>query len=400
MLVARPALARAFLLATLTALAPLQALAVAEPDFVGKLRTLVEERMAGWVTPGIVVFVDVPGEGTWVEGFGKADLSTDAPSSALNHHRIGSVTKTLTGVATLLLVDEGKIGLDDPVEKYLPGLVPNGGSITIRQLLNMTSGIYNFTEDEGYNVALDAAPDRIWTTEEAIAIALKHPFYFEPGAGFHYSNTNTEILGLIVEKLSGKDLRDFFAERIFAPLGMKNTSLPKPEDASVPEPVERGYFFGTNVDGMKAYDALVNGGDPKAAVVPWPKDKPPVDATNFSLSSSEASGAGIATIADMAIWAKALGTGSLLKPATHKEQIAGSPHSRYGLAITEILPGMLGHNGSVPGYQTLVAYDPETGGRIVVFANNGLEPNIPFSEGLPADVIGKLIQNELFPAAK
>lgn len=152
--------------------------------------------------------------------------------------------------------------------------------------------------------------------------------------------------------------------------------------------------------GIKAYDELVNGGGPKAAVVPWPKDKPPVDATNFSLSSSEASGAGIATIADMAIWVKALATGSLLKPEMHKEQITWSPHAHYGLNITEILPGVLGHNGGVPGYQTLVAYDPETGGRIVVFANNGLEPNIPFSEGLPADGIGRIIQNELFPAAK
>jgi D-alanyl-D-alanine carboxypeptidase len=102
------------------------------------------------VTPGIMVLVDVPGQRTWIEGFGTSDLATKAPISADDHHRVGSVTKTLTGEAILLLVDEGKIGLDDPVEKYLPGVVPNGANITIRQMLDMTSGIYNGTEDPDF----------------------------------------------------------------------------------------------------------------------------------------------------------------------------------------------------------------------------------------------------------
>ena len=369
------------------------------PDFAGGLRTAIDEKMAGWVTPGIVVYVDVPGRGTWVEGFGMADLATGAPSDPLNHHRVGSVTKTLTGVSILLLVDEHKIGLDDSVEKYLPGMVPNGANITIRQLMDMTSGIYNFTEDENYNITIDAEPDKVWSAEESIAIAVKHPPYHAPGAAFHYSNTNTELLGLIVEKLSGIALSAFVESRILTPLGMTHTSIPAAADASLPAPYEHGYFFGTNLDGMKAYNLVVAGGDPKTAVVPWPEGRPPVDATNFSVSSSPASGSAISTLADMAIWAKALATGSLLTPATHRQQITWSPHAHYGLNITEVLPGMLGHNGAIPGYQTLVAYDPESGGTIVVFANNQLEPNMPFFDGLPADEVGKLIQKELFPVA-
>jgi D-alanyl-D-alanine carboxypeptidase len=120
-----------------------------------------------------------------------------------------------------------------------------------------------------------------------------------------------------------------------------------------------------------------------------------VDATEFSTSSAWASGSAISTVRDMTTWAKALATGALLKPETHTERITWSPHAPYGLGITESLATFLGHNGAIPGYQTLVAHDPETGATVVVFANNQLEPNIPFT--IPADTIAALIYKELFP---
>jgi D-alanyl-D-alanine carboxypeptidase len=95
--------------------------------------------------------------------------------SADDRHRVGSVTKTLTGEAVLVLVDEGKIGPDDPVEKYLPGVVPNSANITIRQMLDMTSGIYNGTDDPDFNATIDAKPETIWTPQEFIALSLKRP---------------------------------------------------------------------------------------------------------------------------------------------------------------------------------------------------------------------------------
>jgi D-alanyl-D-alanine carboxypeptidase len=368
-------------------------LAADEPAFAAKLRPLIQAKMKEWVTPGIIVYVDIPGRGTWIEGFGVSDIATKAPMSTNHHHRIGSVTKTLTAKAILLLVDEGEIGLDDPVSKYLPR-VPDGDKITIRQMLDMTSGIYNGTEDRSFNEALDARPERIWTPQEFIELSLKHPPYFAPGADFHYSNTNYELLGLIVEKVSGLRLADFMEERIFRPLGMTGTMLPDRNTMAMPEPHGRGYLFGTNVDGMEAYDALL-ARHLAGAIVPWPAGKPPVDATNFSVSYAWASGSAISTIRDMAIWAKALAAGALLKPETHDQQITWSPHAHYGLGITESLGSFLGHNGAIPGYQTLVAYDPQTGATIVVFANNQLEPNIPFT--VPADTIAALIYKELFP---
>jgi D-alanyl-D-alanine carboxypeptidase len=366
----------------------------AEPGFAAKLRPLIQSAMKDWVTPGIMVLVDVPGQSTWIEGFGTSDLATKAPMSADDHHRVGSVTKTLTGEAVLLLVDEGKIGLDDPVEKYLPGMVPNGVNITIRQMLDMTSGIYNGTEDPDFNATIDAKPETIWTPQEFIALALKHPPYFAPGTGFHYSNTNYELLGLIVEKQSGTALDNFMAERIFKPLGMTSTILPKADKPAMPSPHGRGYLFGTNVDGMKAYNAMI-AGNAKDAIVPWAAGKPPVDATEFSTSYAWASGSVISTIRDMQVWAKALAIGNLLKPETQKQRIRRSPPAHYGLGITDSVGKFLGHNGAIPGFQTLIGYEPQTGTTIVVFANNQLEPNTAFV--LPADTIAGIIQKALFP---
>jgi D-alanyl-D-alanine carboxypeptidase len=365
-----------------------------EPAFAAKLRPLILEAMKDWVTPGVIVLVDVPGQDSWIEGFGTTDTATRAPMSASNHHRIGSVTKTLTGEATLLLVDEGKIGLDDTVEQYLPGLVPNGHAITIRQMMNMTSGIYNGTEDPQLNAVIDAKPKTIWTPLEFIALSVKHPPYFPPGAGFHYSNTNYELLGLIVEKQSGTALDVFMKDRIFKPLGMTSTILPKTDNPAMPSPHGHGYFFGTNVAGMKAYDALL-AGNVKDAIVPWPAGKPPIDATEFSTSYAWASGSAISTISDMKIWAKALATGSLLKPETQLQRLTWSPHAHYGLGITQSTGKFLGHNGAIPGYQTLIGYEPHTGVTIVVFANNQLEPNTNFV--LPADTIGGILQKALVP---
>ncbi len=368
-------------------------LAADEPTFAAKLRPLIHAKMQEWVTPGVLVYVDMPGQGTWIEGFGVSDIATKAPASADQHHRIGSVTKTLTAEAILLLVDDGKLGLDDPVSKYLPQ-VPNGDNITIRQMLDMTSGIYNGTEDPRFNETLDANPEKVWTPQEFIDLSLKHPPYFAPGTDFHYSNTNYELLGLIVEQVSGKSLADFMKERIFKPLGMTSTVLPDWTTTAIPKPHGRGYLFGTNVDGMKAYDAIV-ARNPAGAIVPWPVGKPPVDATNFSISYGWASGSAISTIRDMAVWAKALATGTLLRPETYKQQTTWSRHAHYGLGITEALGTFLGHNGALPGYQTLVSYDLQTGATVVVFANNQLEPNIPFT--VPADTIAALIYKELFP---
>jgi D-alanyl-D-alanine carboxypeptidase len=151
----------------------------AAPAFAADLGPKITARMGELSVPGAIVYVDVPGKGTWLTAFGSSTTEGAPPMSTDNHMRIGSVTKSLTAEVVLQLVDQGAIGLDDPVTKYLPG-VPNGENITIRQLLGMTAGIFNFTEDGYFNLTLDKDPHKPWTPFECIGIGLAHPPYFPP----------------------------------------------------------------------------------------------------------------------------------------------------------------------------------------------------------------------------
>ena len=116
------------------------------PAYARDLQPQIEEKMSQLRIPGALVYVEVPGEGSWSQAFGTANLRDDTPITPDDHFRIGSNTKTFTGTVILQLVDEGELRLDDPVSQYQPE-VPNGENITIRQLLNMSSGLFNYAED-------------------------------------------------------------------------------------------------------------------------------------------------------------------------------------------------------------------------------------------------------------
>jgi Beta-lactamase len=120
---------------------------------------------------------------------------------------------------------EGKLRLSDPVSKYVPG-VPNGNNITIAQLLEMRSGLYNYTNDPIISATIDTDPAKVWTPAELLAIAFAHPPNFPPGTKYEYNNTNYALLGLIIEKMDGRQLATAMQQRLFEPLGMQHTVLP------------------------------------------------------------------------------------------------------------------------------------------------------------------------------
>src|SRR4028119_1681900 len=217
------------------------------PAYASTLQPQIEEQMTNLRVPGALVYVDVPGEGTWSQAFGTGNIEGDTPITPDDHFRIGSNTKTFTGTVVLQLVDEGKLRLDDPVSKYQPE-VPNGKNITIRELLNMSSGLFSYSEDKGFNQTLDSDPHKVWEPEELVSIGLRHKPVFPPGKGFYYSNTNFVLLGMIVEELTGRPLEEAYEERIFEPLGMTQTSLPERTSAAIPDPHAQGYMYGTNVE--------------------------------------------------------------------------------------------------------------------------------------------------------
>lgn len=321
-----------------------------------RLDTAIESAMAQASVPGAIVGIWGP-DGTYVEAHGVADKTTGAPMETDFYSRIGSVTKTFTVTSVLQLVDEGKVGLDDPISTYVPG-VPDGDRITIRQLARMQSGLANYTASEDFQKAFFADPDAPFTPEQLLGYAFAMPATFPPGEGFEYSNTNTTLLGLVVEKVSGMSLPDYVTDEILTPLKMEQTSFPT--DAAFPEPHAQGYTTQT-LDGTEQ------------------------TSTDWNPSWGWAAGAMISTLDDLRIWAPALATGTLLSPETQAQRLETvsapgyAPGVGYGLGIFEA-EGWIGHNGSLPGYQTVVVYLPEQETSLVIMINTdedyaGSEPS-------------------------
>jgi D-alanyl-D-alanine carboxypeptidase len=278
------------------------------------------------------------------------------------HHRIGSVTKTFTVSLLLQAAADGLLSLDDTIGQYIEG-VPNGDSITLRQMANMTSGIASYTEDEQWTDELLSDPDRIWTPEELAQVGIEDSPTFDPGTEFHYSNTNTVLLGLILEQVTGQPIGELYRERILEPLGLQETSFPN-TDPAIPEPHDRGY----TLQGQ-------SGGEP-------------VDATDWNPSWGWIAGAMISTLNDMLVYGRALGTGEgLLPPEQQAERLdsfLGKPpplnaDMDYGIGLVND-HGWLGHTGELPGYNTSVYYHPELDATMVVEVNS----DVP-SGDCPAD---------------
>ena len=363
------------------------------PAYASTLQPQIEEQMTNLRVPGALVYVDVPGEGTWIQAFGTGNLEGDTPITPDDHFRIGSNTKTFTGTVILQLVDEGRLGLDDPVSKYQPE-VPNGENITVRQLLNMTSGLFSYTEDEDFNQTLDTEPQKVWEPEELVEIGFSHQPYFSPGDGFHYSNTNTVLLGMTIEQLTGQPLEQEFQDRIFVPLGMGNSLLPERSSAAIPDPHPRGYMYQTNVESLN--NSVLEGEEDERADE---EAGEPNDVTDDNPSWGWAAGAAISTVNDLIIWAEADATGALLSPETQKERLSWvspppDPNAQYGLAIAEFPGGFIGHDGQLPGFNSFVAHNPETGATIVVVTNVYSAPD----GSSPATEITKPIIEELVGA--
>lgn len=372
--------------------------AAATPLYVSRLRPLLLADLAATRTPGALVYVDDPKRGRWLAALGSRDLAGDRIRLD-NHLRIGSCTKTFTATAVLQLVDRGQVELDRSIERYLPGLVPNGRAITVRMLLNMTSGLFNTTEDDRLNEITTRHPTRFFTVPETLAFAFKHKPYFAPGQGFHYANTNYDILGELVERVTGKSLSTVFRERIFAPLGLAHTELPPIRQVQrLSYPRSRGYQFGNNVELNDAYLALLRG-DLDHAMVKVPPGTAPNDATFWNLSYTWASGAATSTLGDMAAWAKALVTGTLLSKQLQRQRLQLLPGANYGLGIAEVVPGFLGHSGAVSGFQSVIGHSPTSHATIVVLANNIIGPDLLLVDGLPADRMAGTIQRTLFSSS-
>jgi D-alanyl-D-alanine carboxypeptidase len=204
--------------------APLAALAVAAaPAATDPVDDYVRAQMARRKIPGLALAVVQRGQAVKLQGYGLASVELDAPVTPDTVFELASVTKQFTAAAIVKLVEEGKVGLDDPVSKYLQGTPPIWSAITIRHLLTHTAGLAKLSE--GFGALWRDGVRLNYTTAQMFDAATKDPISFAPGAGWQYSDVGFFLLGMVIEKASGQPYAAFFADRFFTPLGMGSTSV-------------------------------------------------------------------------------------------------------------------------------------------------------------------------------
>ncbi len=324
--------------------------------------------------PGAVVFLRTP-QGEFVAASGTTLLGATIPPTAVTHFRIASNTKTMTAALILLLAQEGKLSLADSVSKYVPG-VPNGDKITVAQLLEMRSGLYNYTNDPKLSESMDTDQAKIWTPEEVLAIAFAHPLNAEPDQEFEYNNTNYALLGVIAEKVDGKPLAQAMQDRLFGPLGMQNTMIPANTVNTIPEPYSHGYLYGSSrvaLVGDRPYSPEFQA-NARAGTIQ------PTDFTDLNHSFATAAGGAISTADDLATWVKALVGGRVLDAETHRlwlnslqlENPDNPKGQKYGYGIAQVSWGpnsVYFHGGETPGYNSKISYDPASDMTLIVWTN-------------------------------
>ncbi|MEV8530536.1 serine hydrolase domain-containing protein [Streptomyces sp. NPDC051211] len=292
--------------------------------------------------PGAVAVAE-RGRHSWTGTAGVADQRTGEKRQAQDRFRAGSITKTFVATVLLQLEAEGRLSLDDSVERWLPGLVRGNGhdgrKVTVRQLLNHTSGVFNYTEDEEFGRTvfgtgfLQHRYDT-WRPEQLVRVATAHKPYFAPGTDWHYSNTNYILAGLVIEKATGNPYAKEVQRRILRPLRLDATVLPGTRPG-MPEPAGR------------AYSKL----SPDATA-------PTHDVTELNPSLAGAAGEIVTDARDLNDFYRALLSGRLLPPRqmramTTTVPVPDAPGVGYGLGIMSIRLScgtqVWGHGGGIHG---------------------------------------------------
>ncbi|EXY05602.1 MULTISPECIES: serine hydrolase domain-containing protein [Bacillus cereus group] len=287
--------------------------------------------------PGILVKTYEGGK-TWGYAAGVADLSTKKPMKTDFRFRIASVTKTFTATVVLQLAEENRLNLDDSIEKWLPGVIQGNGydakQITIRQILNHTSGIAEYSRTKEADFFKHR--NKSFTAEDLVKLGLSLPPDFAPGKGWSYSNTGYVLLGILIEKVTGNSYAEEIENRIIEPLELSNTFLPGNSSVIPGTNHARGYFQPDGASELK-------------------------DITYYNPSIGSSAGDMISTADDLNKFFSYLLSGKLLKEQQLKQMLTTVPTGSaeivgYGLGIYETrLPNgvsIWGHSGGIPGFST------------------------------------------------
>lgn len=332
-----------------------------------RLQGILDQNRALFNFPGAQAGVWAP-QGSWVGVTGVAEQGGGAPPVRADHTRIGSVTKTFTVILVLQLVEQGVIGLDDPIGDYVSGL-PNGDTATLRMLASMTSGIPSYTFDPAFQNALFSNPQAVFKPQQLLDYVRGKPANFPAGTKVEYSNSNTVALGLVVEQKAQLPFAQALQQNILGPMGLTQTLAPTTN--AIPDPHWRG---------------ITEQGDPEGVVK---------DATDWNPSWGFSAGNMISTLDDLHRWAVALGTGQgIVTPAMQAIRMASMnstvpPNSfarRYALGFGGF-SGWIGHTGELPGFNTSILYDPKTGTSMVAMVNSDIPATLNGKSADPAPTI-------------
>ncbi len=326
----------------------LPAITTAQTSAFDALRSAIDSIASAPIKEGKVAgmsVVVVQGNDTIImRGYGLADLELDVPTPDRANYEIGSVTKQFTAAAILQLVEQGRVRLDAAITDYLPEYPTHGARITVRHLLNHTSGVHSYTSLPGF---MDLTRKKM--PRDSIVVAFKDlPLDFEPGEAMSYSNSGFFLLGVLIEKVSGRSYASYIHDSLFVRAGMPDSHYCS-ENAVVKR---RAHGYDTDSTGLVLAAYLDQS---------WP----------FS------AGGLCSTVGDLVAWTRALHHGGILGPAAYRELITADTLNdgtrlRYakGLAIAEIHGHLaIAHGGGIPGFLSELRYYPEADLTIAVLMN-------------------------------
>jgi D-alanyl-D-alanine carboxypeptidase len=352
-----------------------------------RLRAKLDSLHAAGRFPGLNIGVAMPNGRAFGMSVGMADTAARARLRPEDRMLAGSVGKTFFAGLALQLVAEGKLALDDPISKYLGNApwfsrLPNGNAITIRMLMNHTSGLVRYEFREEFARDLTADPYKVWKPEEQLAYILDLQPPFAAGQGWEYSDTNYIVLAMILERVAGARAYDEIRRRLLEPFELRGVV---PQESPVIPGLAQGYAGPNNPFGGK--DAMIENG--RLIISP----------------QFEWGGGGFATTAsDLARWASLLHGGRVFDAALNEQVYAGVPArglgqgARYGLGViildTPLGPSH-GHSGFFPGYLTEMRYFPEHRFAVALQVNTSAGRPFPRPTGVVLQEIAQIVYETL-----
>jgi D-alanyl-D-alanine carboxypeptidase len=346
--------------------------AIDRPGLRERLQGALDRDREELAAPGIAAAVLFPDGRIWVGTSGVADLKSGRPLTGDTPFPVASISKTFLAAEMMALVGEGRVDLEAPVAGLLPRVVLGGrpidARITVRELLDHTSGLRDYLVDATLDKATRANPTKVWTPAMALAYVGKP--LAQPGAGYHYANTNYVLLGLIAERVTGRTLAQEYRARFLDPLGLRSAFYQGAEKPTTELPTAYRY----SSSALEAQPAVVNDGTP---IRPY---------TSITTAAG-AAGSMAASAPDLVRWASALYGGSLLPPATVQAMVDDAartatlkPAASYGLGVQVVtVDGRLsyGHTGRLVGARSVLRWFPEDRMAIAVVTNESrFEPGL------------------------